>query len=152
MELSNITKQYFKDEDWQDIDNAKSMKDLYIVAERVMKRVPEPRIQVCGPISTGGKGSIDANLEVFNEKIKELQDIGLNVFDQMPFESQIYNLIHVFEKQGEYMEAILTDFYLPIFESGYISELYFLPGWESSHGAKWEHEQAERLGIKIIYI
>jgi len=52
----------------------------------------------------------------------------------------------------EYLENILTDFYLPIFEGGYIQDLYFIQGWQSSHGATWEHNQAERLGIKIIYI
>ena len=151
MELSNLTKKYFKKEDWQDIDKAESIKDLYIVASRIMNRVPEPRIQVCGPISTGGKGSINANLEVFNNKIKELQSEGFNVFDQMPFETPMHKMILKFMTKDKYMESILTDFYLPIFEGGYISELHFLPDWKSSYGANWEHEQAERLGIKIIY-
>jgi len=151
MELSRITKQYYKEEDWLDIEKAETIKDLYLVAERVISRLPEPRVQVCGPISTGGKGSIDANLETFNEKIKELQKNGLNVFDQMPFEEQIGKLVHSIEEKGEYAETILLDFYLPIFEGNYINELHFLPDWSSSYGANWEHEQAKRLGIKIIY-
>lgn len=151
MELSNITKKYFKEKDWQDIENAESIKDLFIVASRIMNRIPEPRIQVCGPISTGGRGSIDANLKVFNTKIKELQYKNLNVFDQMPFEDPMHKMMLKFTKKDEYMESILTDFYLPIFEGNYISEFHFLPDWQSSYGATWEHEQAKRIGIKIIY-
>jgi hypothetical protein len=150
MELSDITKQYFKEGDWQDIKKAESIRDLFIVAGRIMNRIPEPRVQVCGPISTGGKGSIDANLEVFNNKIKELQTEGFNVFDQMPFEEPMHKMMLRFSKE-EYMESILIDFYLPIFEGGYINELHFLPDWQSSHGANWEHKQAEKLAIKIIY-
>jgi hypothetical protein len=151
MELSNITKQYFREEDLQDIDKSESIKDLYIVANRIMNHIPKPRVQVCGPISTGGRGSIDANIEVFNDKIKELQKEGFNVFDQMLFEGSMHKMMLKFSKKDEYMESILTDFYLPIFEGGYISELYFLPDWQSSYGANWEHKQAERLGIKIKY-
>ncbi|HLP86918.1 MAG TPA: DUF4406 domain-containing protein [Candidatus Paceibacterota bacterium] len=151
MELSNITKKYFNKEDWQDLEKAQSVKELYIVANRIINRIPEPRIQVCGPISTGGKGSIEKNMEVFNEKIKELQEKGFNVFDQMPFEDPMHRII-LNSKKEEYMESILTDFYLPIFESRYVSELHFLPDWQSSRGANWEHEQAKRLGIKINYI
>lgn len=151
MELSNITKKYYRKEDWQDIEKAKSIKDLYIIADRIINRVPKPRIQVCGPISTGGRGSIKDNLEEFNNKIKELQAKGLNVFDQMPFEGTMYKIMLKISKK-EYMENILTDFYLPIFEGGYIDELHFLPDWQSSYGANWEHEQAKRLGIKIKYI
>ncbi len=103
----------------------------------------------------GGKGSIEANLEEFNNQIKKLQDKGLNVFDQMPFEEPMHRLLIEFLKtrsKNEYMDSILTEFYLPLFESGYIKELYFLPDWQSSNGAKWEHEQAKKLGIKIVYL
>lgn len=151
MELSKITKNYFKEKDWQDIEKAQSIKDLYIIADRIMNRIPKPRIQVCGPILTGGKGSINANLEVFNNKIKELQEKNLNVLDQMPFEDPMHKMMLNFSKKDEYMESILTDFYLPIFEGNYINEVHFLPDWQSSYGATWEHEQASRLGIKIVY-
>lgn len=150
MELSNITKKYWKDEDWIDLKGAESIKDLYKIASKILQRMPKPIIQVCGPISTGGKGSIPDNLEVFNRKIKDLQDRGLIVFDQMPFEEPMHKMIMV-NSEREYFEDILTDFYLPLFESGNIKELHFLSGWKSSRGAMWEHEQAKRLKIKIIY-
>lgn len=151
MELSNITKKYWKDEDWSDLDKSESVKDLYIIAIRILGRMEKPLSQVCGPISTGGKGNVKDNLLEFNNKIKELQEKGFNVFDQMPYEDPMYRMMVNFSKE-EYMENILTDFYLPLFESGHIKELYFLPDWKSSHGATWEHEQAKRLGIKIKYV
>jgi len=151
MELSNITKNYWKEKDWNDLDNSKSIKDLYIIASRILERMPKNLSEVCGPISTGGKGNVQDNLLEFNKRIIELQQKGFNVFDQMPFEDPMHRMMLNFSKE-EYMENILTDFYLPIFESGRIAELYFLPDWKSSHGANWEHEQAKRLGIKIVYI
>ena len=152
MELSNITKQYWTEKDWHDLEDVKTVKDLYIIASIIVNRVPTPRVQVCGPISTGGKGSIENNLEVFNDRIKELQKEGLNVFDQMPFEGPMHKMVLDYTKKDEYLDDILTDFYLQRFESGNISELYFLPDWKSSYGAKWEHEQAERLKLKITYL
>lgn len=150
MELSKKTKEYWKPEDWKDISEASSVKDLFVVALRILSRMPEVLAQVCGPISTGGKGSVDANLEEFNNKIKELQNKGLNIFDQMPFETPMYKMMVNYSK-NEYMYSILNDFYLPLFETGRIKELYFLPDWKSSKGANWEHEQAKRLNIKINY-
>jgi hypothetical protein len=151
MELSDITKQYWTDEDWILLKKAENTAQLLPIAMKVIKRIPRPRTQLCGPISTGGLGSIEKNLENFNNEIKKLQTNGLFVFDQMPFEEPMHSFMEL-SKNSEYLESILTDFYLPIFESGEIDEFYFLPDWKSSYGAKWEHNQAKRLGIKIKYL
>jgi len=63
--------------------------------------------------------------------------------------------MHRIKSQREYDnydELLLTDFYLPIFESRLVHKLYFLPDWESSTGASWEHKQAIRIGLEIEYI
>lgn len=60
--------------------------DLAAIALTILPRLPKPVGQVCGPISTGGLGSIEANLVRF---------------------------------------------------------------WESSYGSRWEHAQAQRLGISL---
>jgi len=148
MELSKITKQYWGEKDWQDLKSAESISDLYVIASRVINRIPKPIVTVCGPIATGGLGSIEKNLNAFNQTIINLQNGGLNVFDQMPFEEMMQKLTRKLQK-GEYPVNILTDFYLPIFESGILSESYFMPDWGSSRGATWEYEQFKRLGIKI---
>lgn len=152
MEFSEITKKYWTKENWENLEKVESVGDLYIIAQSVISRMPKPFVQVCGPIATGGLGSIEANLNTFNEKIKELQKQGLIVFDQMPFEEPMQKLKTKLSSNGEYLSDILTDFYYPIFESGQISAFYFISGWQTSFGAKCEHERAKELGIEIIYL
>lgn len=150
MELSKETLKFWNEKDFADLEKAKSIKDLYVIADRIIDRMPKPIIQVCGPLSTGGK-SVEENLLFFKNSIKKLQEKNLYVFDQMPFEPSMHQLILKHSKD-KYMEDILNDFYLPIFESKKISKLCFLPGWQLSYGASWEHEQAERLGLTIEYL
>jgi len=76
---------------------------------------------------------------------------GICVFDQMPFEVPMQRIKARYPSGALNMDLLL-DFYLPIFERGFIETLYFLPDWETSFGARWEHEQAQRLNMKIIYL
>jgi hypothetical protein len=151
MEFSEVTKKYWQETDWQDLTEAESMTDLGVIAMRIAIRMPEPIIQVCGPIANGGLGSIEKNLNFFNKTIIGLQAQGLNIFDQMPFEEPIQRLKLNFVP-GEWVDSIQNDFYLPIFKSGKISALYFINGWEHSGGSVWEHKKAKELGIEIKYL
>ena len=151
MQFSEITKKYWRDADWQDLKNAESMKDMHTIALRIIERMPRPIVQICGPVATGGLGSVELNLEVFNDSIKALQEKGLNVFDQMPFEIPMQDLKKEISVE-QIGKDILNDFYMPIFKSGDISAFYFMPSWQTSNGAKWEHEEAKKLGIKILYL
>lgn len=49
-----------------------------------------------------------------------------------------------------YDHDLLEYFYKPIFESGLIKRLIFLPNWETSYGCKWEMDLALKLGIQIV--
>ena len=151
MEISKITKKYWEEKDWQDLEKAESVGDLYSIAGRIIYKMPEQLVQVYGPVATGGLGSVEANLNAFNDSIKELQSQGLNVFDQMPFEEPMQKLKKKMTVE-ECVNSILNDFYLPIFKSGKISKFYFMKGWESSNGAKCEHGIAKELGIEIEYL
>ena len=53
---------------------------------------------------------------------------------------------------SDYDHALLEEFFLPVFESGLVHTFYMLPDWESSTGASWEHVQAQRLSIDIVYL
>lgn len=140
---------YFTRDDLRAIEEAKNFKDLSIVAFKVIKRMPPPVVQVCGPMTTGGKGTIEENFGVFRKSIRMLVERGENVFNQMLFQDSIQRMkAEDWYKDGN---QILDEFYLPIFESGFIKTLYFIKGWDQSFGASWEHEQALRLGIKIVY-
>ncbi len=120
------------------------------VALAKLKTLPHPVLQVCGPLSTGGRGSFPENLKVFGEAIRHLSEQGRNVFDQRPFEIPMQKIKLARSAPG-YAYDLLAEFYLPIFESRLIDELHFLPGWEGSTGSRWEHEQALRLGIPTAY-
>lgn len=142
---------YWTEEDYKALEKATTYKQLFEIALIILNRMPENRTQVCGPISTGGRGSFEANMEYIDSIIKKLQDEGVNVFDQMPFEIPMSKIKKLYPTEG-YDYNLLNEFYLPIFESGLVKKLYFLPDWKSSTGSKWEHEQGLRLGIEIEYM
>jgi hypothetical protein len=153
MEISLITKQYWQEKDWTDLEKTESISDLFYIAERVLKIIPKPIAQVCGPISTGGLGSLEANLNIFNQTIKDLQNKGLNIFDQMPFEEKMKEIKEkIIKSNQEYSQEIIRDFYEPLFSLGMIKTFYFIPGWESSTGANMEHDLALKYKIEIKYL
>lgn len=140
---------YYMLEDLDDIEQAQTFADLRVVAERILRRMPKPVAQVCGPISTGGFGSVDKNLEALRSAISDLRDSEVVVFSQIHFQDRMQDIK---AKQPNGREQLLHDFYLPLFEKGLIQKLYFLRNWEASEGARWEHQQAERLGMEIIHL
>jgi len=131
------------------IDRAQTYTELFDIAIDFITRMPQPLVQFCGPISTGGKGSIDSNLAELDKAILFFAAKGIYIFDQIPFEEPMQRIK---AKEGSYNHDLLNQFYLPIFKSGHIKKFVFLPGWQSSVGAKWEHDWAEKIGIKIEYL
>ncbi len=130
------------------IQAAKDHYALCCVAKDVLGLLPDPVGMVCGPISTGGFGSVEANIQRFNEAIDSLLMLKIVVFDQTPFEPKLAEL-HQPDESG-YDWRILNHFYEPIFQTGKIKRKFFIPGWQSSVGARWEREQATTLGIQIV--
>ena len=131
-------------------NNAKDFKELSVIGINILKNLPNKTILVCGPISTGGLGSIEANLYKLNATVHKFIKNGESVFDQTPFEDVVIKLRKKLNDING--QKTLNDFYLPLFKSGYIKEVRFLPDWKSSKGATWEHNLAKKLGIKITYI
>jgi len=131
------------------VDLAQTYHDLFVVAIEVLKTIPQPVVQFCGPISTGGKGSIDANLAELDRAILSFASKGVYIFDQIPFEEPMQRIK---PKSDGYNYDLLNQFYLPLSQSGLIKKFIFLPGWESSEGARWEDKQAEKLAIKREYL
>ena len=119
------------------------------IAVRVLARMPAPVGEVCGPISNGGVGSIKGNLDVFRHTIYALSEAGHTIFDQMPFEEYVHRLISDEYNAGT-KHDLLEGFYAPLFEAENMQKLYFIPGWESSNGARWERKRGEQLGLEII--
>lgn len=115
----------------------------------MLATLPQPVCQVCGPITTGGRGSFEENIKLFHCGIMRLHSDGRILFDQRPFIAPIQRLIG---EQADYPWNVLEEFYLPVFKSGHIKEFHFLPGWESSFGAQWEYDRAVELNIDISYL
>lgn len=144
--------------EYEMLDEAKTFANALTIAMKVIGNqclAEKSFTQVCGPISTGGYGSVERNLLAFHKTIQKLKkSCNELVFDQMPFEP----LFHRFHNEWSavhgdaYMQPVLDDFYLHLFERGHIKKLTFMHDWKSSRGAQWEHEQAKRLHIPVEYL
>ncbi|HUZ92667.1 MAG TPA: DUF4406 domain-containing protein [Candidatus Paceibacterota bacterium] len=127
-----------------------TFEELGETAFLVLMRMVQPVCMVCGPISTGGRGSIEENLTQFEIAISMLAARGFHVFSQMPFERPMHRIKNTpYYRDGL---QLLEAFYLPIFEARLVRHLYFLPDWKTSEGARWEHAQAIRIGMEIHYL
>lgn len=128
------------------------MKGLAKVAAFVIQRMPPPVAMVSGPISTGGKGSVAANMRAMRKTIDNLSRKSVKVFDQTIFEPQMKKIAKARPEYSAHETALLEEFYLPLLKSGLIGLICFMPDWKSSFGARWEHKQAKRLKIDIMYL
>ncbi|MGV8172120.1 MAG: hypothetical protein ACP5OA_05505 [Candidatus Woesearchaeota archaeon] len=142
---------HYKDIHYDAIKNAETYEELLVIALDILNDMPGPIGAVCGPISTGGLGSTAQNLKIFDEVIIKLADEGYTIFNQMPFEKSIQALREKYSTDiKEQNQIILDRFYLKIYNSGLITKMFFIHGWESSHGASWERNIAQNSGIEII--
>lgn len=140
------------------IARATLLTHLVKIAKKSIKRAQKEHpkkltLQVCGPITSGGKGDRDANLIEFNKAVTGLAGLKRYlVFNQMPYEDKIGALVkQIMQKSSlkfAYCMDVLLDFYEPLFEKKYTDMLVFLPGWEASTGACWEYKKGMNLGIK----
>ena len=139
------------------INEAINFQELLLVGMEVLNNTiahhGEGLVEVCGPISTGGVGSREGNLEIFSDVVDRLKNDGHIIFDAVIFEKKIDRLTPLFmEEDEDYCWALLNEFYLPIFESGAIEKFFFIHGWESSTWTTWEMEQAKRLDIPFVLL
>lgn len=133
------------------MEGATSMHHLAEVAVDVLASMlvfSKPVIQICGPMSTGGFGNFRDNIAHFELAVERAVQKGFCVFNQIPFQDALVRITGWVEGMP-YDTDILEVFYRGIFESGHISKVLFLSGWESSRGAVWERELATKLGIEI---
>ena len=147
--MDAFSQHLFPEEEYH-IARARTFEELCDIALPILQRMPQPIIQVCGPISHGGVGSITENLRRFEAVIEELGGQGLHVFSQLPFEGSMQHIKVTPYYMGD--DHLLETFYLPIFQSGFVRSLYFLPDWTISYGACWEYSHATRLGMEIVYL
>ena len=124
---------------------ADSFAGLVPLAIAELRKFPDGGEVVCGPISTGGRG-LESNFQIFSHTIKILQQQGRPIFSQVSYEERIFFFRRRWQESdparaGQYYMPILEEFYHPIIQTGLIRKGWFIPGWESSFGARWEREQ-----------
>lgn len=141
---------FWDEEDYKELGAADTFASLVPIALRVAGRMTPPIAMVSGPVSTGGRGSIEANLHMLSAAVDLAYEKGHNIFDQNPFEEKLQELKKQCVHADGYCQELLEQFYRPIFESGVIKKMYFLPAWTTSTGARWERVQCERLSIEIL--
>lgn len=142
---------------WTDAENralesVTSFEEMVPVAVGILERMAATNthiIQICGPMSTGGRGSLVANMAFFKKALAVAVQNGACVFDQTPFEGAIVRLGNVTDNPKEYCMDILHVFYRGVFMSGLLNELMFLPDWETSVGARWEYSEGSLLRLKL---
>lgn len=142
---------YTTEQDLKEIEKAKTFEELLTVALRIADRLGYPVGMVCGPITSGGIGSQQENVAKIARAIQVLrQEAGEIIFNQLVFEEAMMRI----KETPYYRDAshLLETFYRPIFERRKIQTFYFVTGWQSSFGASWEHAEAVRLGINIVYL
>lgn len=142
----------YADDDISVIKSALTFENLVPVAFNVLTKLEPPVGMVCGPISaTGGTKSVERNMGIFSGHIQLLESRGLKIFNQLPFEKTLWRIMQdtSYFKGGAHL---LVAFYLPLFKSGMVKTLYFIPNWRSSFGAQWEHWQALILDLEIVYL
>lgn len=108
-----------------------------------------PIVQICGPMTTGGLGSLSANMRRFECAIAGAAGAGHLVFDQIPLQAAIIRITD-HHNSTEYNVDILEVLYAPIFGSGCINTVFFIPGSETSRGATWERRKVMGLGIEVF--
>ena len=140
---------YVTQQDFEEIGEASTFEWLRDIAFRILGRMRQPVGMVCGPIATGG-GTVEENLAALAKGIDERIRDGKNIFIQLFFEAAMHRIMSTpYYRDGNHL---LETFYQPLFEAYLIKTLYFLPSWQDSAGATWEHEQALRLNIEIVYL
>lgn len=55
-------------------------------------------------------------------------------------------------KDAGYTATQYGDLAREVLRSGYVTHVFFAPGWEESHVACSEHEVAEQFGLPVTYI
>ena len=120
-------------------------KTLHELASRTIesiKRLSQPVVRVCGPLTTGGLGyEENARRLRFAEEVLEKKGFTVFKFDDAEVEIKDKNYPHA---------DVMNYFHKPVLESGLIQEAYFLSGWNGSKGATWEHDFVEQSTVMEV--
>lgn len=74
------------------IGSFEEMVPVGIAILKRMQKLGRPIVQICGPMSTGGRGSLQANMAYFRGAQRVAIRNGWTVFDQTPYQDSMIRL------------------------------------------------------------
>lgn len=130
-----------------------SLEKIHAIFDRIIARGNGPWHLVCGPITTGGLGSRNLNLDIFHQHIVAETKKGFQVFNQMPFERKLLQISSAYPEQfTDTSNPILDIIYLPQIKARKFERVKMIPGWETSKGATQEHDQSILSNINVEFL
>ena len=141
---------YWTPAELQALDKAETLDEMVeialIILER-MKSTGKKIVQVCGPMTRGGLGSYEANMELFRKVVvRAHEESGYVVFNQDMFTKVILRL-DAARQSPEYWHDLIDNFYGAIFRSGHFHGTLWIRQWETSTGSVREREIATECGL-----
>src|SRR3989344_4776501 len=83
---------HFSHYDYFDIARAKTFEELLEIALNVVHRMDGEVAMLCGPITTGGAGTMEENMKRFTVATLWMWRNGRRVFSQIPFEDRVQEI------------------------------------------------------------
>jgi hypothetical protein len=143
----------------RDVEDLASSRDFNHIGEIVLKvllRSTRSVTMVSGPITSGGTQCKNQNLERYRKAMKFVASQGKHVFNQLPGEQALKKRFDHWmanrQNEADYCWPLLEGVYAPLFTSGRVERLAFMPNWHTSTGSKWEHDMASHYDISIEYL
>lgn len=134
------------------IKDCQSLSEIQRVLCDVLARQADqqPIAYVSGKITADGPDYIYSNLARLDEYTSRVtQEFDGLVFSAADiFNAQVYQVIN---QVAEVSEAEFYTFWQNVLLHG-VTHIFMTPGWEESRGATDEHQTAQKLGLKIIYL
>lgn len=129
-----------KQREWADSEAADFYKTLL---NKALGSISEfGAVMVLGPMFI--LRSPEENFALFERAQNKLQDLGLTVFNQLPFLD--YNI-----KDSPFKYEIKFEiFYKGLINSGKIKTCYLLPDWDKSEGTKTEIKYCNENNVPVI--
>jgi hypothetical protein len=130
-------------EDMHNTERSEEIAALRALAEKEIARIeqlPQPVVRVCGPLTCDGPAGYERNAARLADAERILQSKGMTVWTFGEAEAEIYG-------RGYDNQNIFDYFHKTVLESGLITEAYFLPRSNESHGATLERTTAAQAGV-----
>ncbi len=112
------------------------LKRLLEDAFEKLKKMPQPVVRVCGPLSSGAH-TYEENLTRFKKAEDILEGKGFTVF-------RFDEFLSIFIEKDYSSVSIQNEFHAPLLKSGLIAKGFFLPYWNQSQGTTWERNFIEK--------